>query len=262
LTCVRIFASTSLLAGVLSVQAFAAEGRPPDVHLLQSVLDRYVLPNGTVDYAQLRSNPQELDRFVEQVAVVSPDSNPALFPTRETRLAYWIDAYNAEVLSAFAKEYPQRRERLRPALGRREFFFKLKFTVGGARRTLDDIEVNSLRKPFHDPRIHFAIVCASKSCPWLSKEAYTPENVDAHLERDARQYFGQARNFRIDQNHRVVYLPQIFDWFKEDFGATPAKVLAFVARYRPEDASQLTNGTWKIKYFDYDWSPNDVRAGK
>lgn len=259
MTAVRVLRN---LVGVLclSITSFAAGAAAPDTHLLQSVLDQYVRPNGTVNYAGLKANSKELDRFVAQVASVSPDSNPELFPNREARLAYWINAYNALVLGAFVKEYPERRERLQSLLGRREFFFKLKQTVGGVRRTLDDIEVKSLRKPFHDPRIHFAIVCASTSCPWLSKEAYTPENVDAHLERDARQYFGQARNFRMDENQRVVYLPQIFDWFKDDFGTTAERVAAFVARYRPAEAAELTKGSWKIKYFDYDWSPNDVRT--
>jgi hypothetical protein len=241
------------------VNAFAGTPQAPDSQLLQSVLDRYVSANGTINYAELRAGAGELNRFVSQVAAVSPDSNPELFPSKEAKLAYWINAYNALVLSAFSKEYPQRRERLHSLLGRREFFFKLKHTVGGAGRTLDDIEVKSIRKAFNDPRIHFAIVCASKSCPWLSKEAYTAENVNAHLERDATQYFGQARNFRMDIQHHAVYLPQIFDWFKDDFGSTPSKVLAFVARYRPAEAQQLTTGSWKIQYFNYDWSPNDAR---
>jgi hypothetical protein len=235
----------------------AAAASVPEYALFDSVLQRSVLDNGKVRYGQVR-NDATLDRFVGQIALVSPDSNPALFPKREDKLAYWINAYNALVLRSFATDYPDKRKRLGSLLGRANFFYRIKHNVGGRMRSLDDIEVNSLRKPLHDPRIHFAIVCASGSCPWLSRHAYTPENVNAKLDEEAKRYWAQARNFALDRASHTVTLPAILDWFKEDFGSTPDKVLAFVARYRPAEAADLTKGTWNIRYFDYDWSPNDA----
>src|SRR6478672_2784942 len=148
----------------------AAAASMPDYALFDSVLQRVVLDNGKVRYGQLK-NDAALDHFVAQIGSVSPDSNPDLFPTREDKLAYWINAYNALVLQSFARDYPEKRTRLGSLLGRATFFYRMKHDVGGRVRSLDDIEVNSLRKPLHDPRIHFAIVCASAGCPWLSRHA-------------------------------------------------------------------------------------------
>lgn len=231
--------------------------RVPDYGILDAVLKKHVRHDGTVDYAGVKADSPRLSRFINQLASVSPDSHPQLFPKREARLAYWINAYNASVLHAFSKDYPEKRLRLKGILGKAQFFYRQKHTFGGARRSLDDIETNSMRRGRKEPRIHFAIVCASASCPWLSREAYLPEKLEQQLEAQARRYFEQDRNFRLDINRNEVWLPRIFDWFRGDFGRD-GEVLAFVARYRPKETEQLKQRRWKIRYFPYDWSPNDV----
>ena len=240
-----------------AIVAVVAAAEAPDAARYERVLSSFVREDGRVDYLHLRGNP-DLEAFTAQLAAVSPDSHPALFPSREAKLAYWINAYNALVLRAFASEYPQKRTRLKGLLGKAQFFYRQKHLVGGASRTLDNIETKSIRS-VGDPRIHFAIVCASASCPPLSRVPYTALNLEQQLERATRQYFSTARNFRLDESQREVTLPKILDWFKDDFGRTPAKVLAFVARYRPAEAQRLRTGAWTIRYFDYDWSPNDLR---
>ena len=234
-----------------------AQPTVPDVTAFQQVLTEYVREDGRVDYAGLRANPGKLGKFVSQIAAVSPDSAPKAFPARSDRLAYWINAYNALVLHAFSREYPEKRDRLKGTIGRALFFYKVKHRVGGANRSLANIEDNTIRK-FGDPRIHFAIVCASAGCPWLSRTAYTGANVEGQLEAEARKYFGQDRNFRLEEGTKTVYLPQIFEWFRGDFGGTPSAVLKFVSRYRTADAGKLSNGAYRIRYTPYDWSPNDV----
>jgi hypothetical protein len=229
------------------------------VNLYDSVLRKYVTAEGKVNYAGLKTNPATLAEFVSQIAAASPDSAPNLFPNREAQLAYWINAYNALVLQSFAAEYPQKRERLTSLLGRAVFFARNKHKVGGKDRTLSDIEDNTIRKIFREPRIHFALVCASASCPWLSQTAYTAAGLENELDADARRYFAQARNFQMDEGKREVTIPRIMEWFKEDFGGKPDSLLAFIARYRKDEAAKLTKGAWRIKYFEYDWSPNDVR---
>lgn len=231
----------------------------PDTRAYESVLQKYVHSDGKVNYTGLKADLATLDAFVRQIGAVSPDSDPHLFPTREARLAYWLNAYNALVLYRFAADYPQRRNRLESLPGRGSFFFLIKHRIGGKMRTLDDIESTSIRKAFQEPRIHFALVCASASCPWLSRKPYTAENLEARLDAEAEMFFSQARNFQLDGRTREVTLPRIFDWFKGDFGGSPEKVLAFVAKYRSQDAAQLTSGAWRIKYFEYDWAPNDAR---
>lgn len=236
----------------------ATSAELPDLTLYQGVLADHVKSNGRVDYAALKRDGR-LSRFTKQLAEVSPDSHPALFPDRGARLAYWINAYNALVLESFAREYPEKRTRLKGLLGKAHFFYRMKHTIGGQNRSLDHIETESIRKAFGDPRIHFAIVCASESCPWLSSGAYTAGNVERKLDEETRRNFEQDRNFRLDEGKREIWLPRIFDWFKEDFGSGPKDALAFVARYRPAERARLESGSWKIRYFDYDWSPNDIR---
>jgi hypothetical protein len=234
----------------------AAAQQPPDLGLYASVLSNYVRDDGRVDYGGIKANPGPLKQFVAQLASVSPDSHPRLFPSREAKLAYWINAYNALVLHAFSREYPEKKNRLKGTWGKAQFFYRMKHDVGGHRRSLDDIESNSIRQ-FGDPRIHFAIVCASASCPWLSREPYTAANLETKLEAESQRYFRQSRNFKLDALRREVWLPEIFKWFKADFGAGDGEVLRFVARYRPAESSKLTSGGWKVRYFPYDWSPND-----
>jgi hypothetical protein len=228
----------------------------PNVHLYAPILAQYVHADGRVDYAGIKASAGPLKQFVSEMAAVSPDSHPQLFPSREAKLAYWINAYNALVLHAFSREYPEKKDRLKGLLGKAQFFYRIKHQVGGRQRSLDDIETNTIRK-FDDARIHFAIVCASASCPWLAREPYTPANLESMLEAETRRYFSQSRNFKFDEARREVWLPEIFKWFKQDFGSNEAEVLRFVARYRTAEASKLMSGGWKIRYFPYDWSPND-----
>jgi hypothetical protein len=223
----------------------------PDTVAFDAVLKRHVLNNGTVRYAALKADIDPLRHFVEQLATTSPDSHPALFPSREQKLAYWINAYNALVLYAMVREYPEKKDRLGGVLGKAVFFYRMKHIVGGQSRSLDDIETNSIRSA-GDPRVHFAIVCASTGCPWLSRDAFTGERLGTQLEERTKVFLSQDRNVRIDAASRRVTVSKIFDWFKKDFGGDP---LRFIARYRPE----LGSGKWQVRYFDYDWSLNDAK---
>ena len=102
---------------------FAASA--PDSAPWDSVLKKYVLDNGAERYAPLKQDSAALEKFVSQIGEVSPHSHPALFPSREAKLAYWINAYNALVVSAFTKDYPEKRDRLQSAWGKINFFFRL-----------------------------------------------------------------------------------------------------------------------------------------
>ena len=244
----------------LALPAAVSGGAPPaapDVARYDGVLREYVLDNGAVRYGALRANLEPLDRFVEQIGSVSPDSHPGLFPTREAKLAYWINAYNALVLWAFARDYPEEKDRLDGLIGRGLFFYQRKFLVGGKKLSLATLENDIIRERFHEPRIHFAIVCASASCPWLARRAYTADNLDELLEARTRLFVNQDRNVKIDPPTRTVTLSKIFDWYDEDFGATDGQILKFIARYR-KDGTRLLHGEWRVRHFAYDWSPNDA----
>jgi len=247
----------AIVPGAAFAGATAPPASPPDVAVYERVLQEHVTGNGRVRYGALRARIEPLSRFAGQMEAVSPHSHPRLFPSRESKLAYWINAYNALVLWAFAREYPEKRERLGGLIGRGLFFYKKTFTVGGRKLTLAAIENDIIREEFNEPRIHFALVCASVGCPWLAREAYTAENLERLLEAETRRFLGQVRNVRIDRAARVVHLSKLFDWYGADFGAAKEDRLEFVARYRA-DGDQLLSGEWKIRYFSYDWSPNDA----
>ena len=228
----------------------------PDTASYQATLKRFVTDDGKVRYADLRNNLSGLSEFVAGIAQVSPDSHPALFPGKDAKLAYWVNTYNALVLHAFASEYPLNKTRLRNKVGQFTFFYRRKFKVGGVERSLDDIESKSIRTI--DNRIHFSIVCASASCPWLSNEVFVPEKLNQQLDARARLFLNQERNVRLDPTRNIIYLSKIFDWFKKDFGNSDSAVLQYIANYRNKDGDRLRKSGLKIQYMDYDWSLNEL----
>ncbi len=209
-----------------------------DPAAFDKVLAKYVLADGRVRYEALKADLAPLTSYVEALAEAPPP-----FPSRQAELAHWINAYNAFVLHSMASEYPDSKGRLTGLFGRANYFYRRKFKMAGQSRSLADLENNTIRK-FGEPRIHFAIVCASVGCPWLAREAYTAENLDALLEKRTRLFFSQERNCRLEPG--IVRLSAIFDWFKNDFPP------GFVERYRPDTAGR------KRKFVDWDWSLNDA----
>jgi len=134
-------------------------------------------------------------------------------------------------------------------LARKRFFSWHEFRVAGAERTLEQIEHEILRKRYDEPRIHFALVCASTSCPKLRREAYRGARLDEQLEAQAKEFLGDRSRNRIGPEN-PLRLSKIFDWFAEDFAGAAGSVPAYVARYReiPDDP--------KIEYLEYDWTMN------
>ena len=131
---------------------------------------------------------------------------------------------------------------------------RIKFKAGGRDFSFNEIETNAIRKQFQDPRIHFAIVCASRGCPWLSRDAFTGARLE-QMEARTRLFLNQTRNIRFNRAQREVRLSQIFEWYKEDFGSSTENVLAFIGKY----GAELRQGKWKVRYIEYDWGINDVK---
>jgi Protein of unknown function, DUF547 len=231
----------------------------PDVAAFDRILKRYVLDDGTVKYAALKAGLDPLTAFVQQVEAVGPESHPSLFPSRSHKLAYWLNTYNALVLWAMAKEYPEKKDHLNSLIGRYRFFMRTKFKAGGRGFSLNDIETSEIRKRFQEPRIHFAIVCASRGCPWLSRDAYTGEHLEEQLESRARLFLNQTRNVRVNSARREVSLSEIFQWYQQDFGDSAEGILAFIGKYRTVDGAELRQGKWKIRYIEYDWGINEAK---
>ncbi len=233
--------------GSLAAAGLAAAGPEMDWRGLEHALRLYVTDDGKVKYGALKADLKPLAATVEQIAVFQPAGKPAL--------AHWINTYNALILWSFANDYPAEKHRLKNPLRRAAYFYRRMFRIAGRERSLADLEDNTIRAA-GDPRIHFAIVCASASCPWLSREVYTEGNLERKLEEEARRFLGQSRNVRLDKVRRTASVSEIFKWFRKDFGGSEEAVLGWLAKRLP--GQNIDPANWKLRYFDYDWSINEV----
>ena len=209
---------------------------------------------GEVDYAAMKTARQELDAYVASLAGASPDSRKDLFPDRPAELAYWLNAYNALVVKGVVDGYPTGSVR---DLGFLYGFFRRDdYTLGGKKVSLRSLENDIIRKRYQDPRIHFAIVCASISCPRLDREAFTGPALSAQLDRLTRAAMAENRNVAINAAAKTVTLTALFKWYAGDFG--PA--LDYVRRYSTPERVKLLDALGphpRLEFFDYDWSINE-----
>ncbi len=264
---------TNILLTASAVLLWAAPARAQAQEYSHAAWDRllkkYVNEEGRVDYEAVRGQRADLDIYIRQIAERSPVSHPKEFSSRDSQLAYWINAYNALVIHAVVDEWPVKSVRdLGKLYG---FFWRKKFTAGGRKYTLNGIEGEFLRKQLAEPRIHFAIVCAAVSCPRLQREAYTAENTERLLEEATRFYLNEPRNLKVEAGANRVTLPRILTWYKEDFEAylknkrapTTGHVLVdYVKVYANEANRRALESLRKphVDDFEYDWTINDVRT--
>ncbi len=219
------------------------------------LLKKYVDPAGMVDYAAWKGSREDqatLDAYLNQLsaAALAPDS------PREAQLAFWINAYNAVTVKGILREYPTTSIRNHTArLFGYNIWKDLQLLVGGKAYSLEAIEHEVLR-PMGEPRIHFAIVCASRGCPRLLDEAYVGERLDEQLTGNARAFFADPTKFRLTAD-RVEVSP-ILKWFATDFGPDAHTQLQSIAPYLPESARRAVGGGGlRIQYQEYDWGLND-----
>ena len=133
---------------------------------------------------------------------------------------------------------------------------KLHLYTGSTKINLDSIEHKVLRQ-MNEPRIHFAIVCASISCPRLLNEAYTAAKIENQLVTNTTDFFSRSQNLTIDQRSSSLKLSAIMSWFGTDFGDTTAKQIEAVGPYFPEAAKAfVSGGKYSVKYLDYNWQLN------
>jgi hypothetical protein len=247
--------------------------------LFDQVLQKYV-ENGRVDYSALQNDPDALDRYLQSLADITPKDYEGW--TRQQKLAFWINAYNAYTLRTIVDHYPVTRSifadplRRYPADSIRQIpgvWGWRWWPVLSGKYTLDHMEHVILRKELKEPRIHFVLVCASKGCPLLENRAFDAEHLEQRLDQAAVHYLYRDRKVLIDRANKVVCLPQIFDWFAEDFAADaetavwferyPHKAvgpLTWVYRHANiEDKDFLRRGNSELTYLEYDWALNERR---
>jgi hypothetical protein len=224
-----------------------------DHSLFDQILKAYVDDKGLVDYNGIAKDA----RFSQYMQSLETANLQPL--SRDGQLAFWINAYNAVIIDKVIKMEPKKsvRETIIPGVWTStKIFTSRKNVVADRRLGPDDIEHEILRKVFRDPRIHFAIVCASSGCPPLARSAYTEENVQDRLEEETREYVNSARGTRIDRAENTLYLSKIFDWFKSDFVQKSGSVIDFIRPYLNKEVALFIDRDPKIDFLHYDWALN------
>jgi hypothetical protein len=226
---------------------------PFDHSALDRTLKTYVDARGLVDYNGI-ARDATFKGYMSSLRTAEPETM-----SRDARLAFWINAYNAVVIDKVTRWKPKKsvRETLVPGLWTStRFFTSREHVVAGKKLSPDDIENEILRKQLGEPRIHFAIICASLSCPELPQFAYTEENVQAKLDAETRDYLNSERGTRMDAAGKTLYISKIFDWFAGDFEAESGSVLKFIKPYLDPPKQEFLQQDPKISYLPYDWGLN------
>ena len=222
------------------------------------LLKKYVDAKGLVNYKAWKANSVDAQALDQYLFHLSHSNDKG---TKSQQLAFWINAYNAVTVKGILREYPTSSIRNHTAkLIGYNIWKNLLLVVGGKQMSLDEIEHQVLRK-MGEPRIHFAIVCASIGCPRLLDEAYVSERLDEQLTVNSRVFFADSTKFRFDANLKTFYVSPIMQWFGEDFGDSESARLKTIARYISDPAASqaAASGRGSMSFVDYDWGLNDQK---
>ncbi len=208
-------------------------------------MNRFLLNNvdeGKINYQFLKDNPDELNGLIRGIEDFYLNNQEPDFTT-----AFYINSYNLLVIKQVRDNYP-----ISSPMDIDGFFNQKQFMVAGEWLTLDNIEFDKLLGPTKDPRIHFALGCAARSCPSLYDMAYTPQHLQEQLEFRAQLIIDRPNYVDVDQQNRVVLLNKIFDWYQNQFTLESPTVIDYINKYRfynvPTD--------FHIQFQEYDWSLN------
>lgn len=225
--------------------AARAQRAPFDAAAWRGLLSRYATEDGGFRYAALHASPA--DRAALARLAVSVGEADVASLSRDARLAFYLDAYNALVVKAVIDRWPIESVMRVPG-----FFDRARYRVAGRDLTLNELE-NDVIRGFAEPRVHFALNCASASCPRLGRTPYSGQpDLRARLEREAREFV--RRTTRVDRAARTIHLSQIFEWYERDF---PGGTRAFVApRLDPDDAALVRDAGARVTFSPYEWALN------
>ncbi|MBW2298585.1 MAG: DUF547 domain-containing protein [Deltaproteobacteria bacterium] len=219
-----------------------------DHGLYAELLEKYA-QNGTVDYQGFKESEIKLDQYLK---FLSETDIKTL--SRDEQFAFYVNAYNAWTIKLILTGYPGIKSIKDMGSIFKSPWKKQVVRIDGDIVTLDHIEHEILRPGFKDPRVHFAINCASKGCPPLRSEPYRADILEQQLDEMTREFINDSQQNRLEG--RTLYVSSIFKWFSEDFNDD---VVGFFLKYAQEDLkNQLEDNKSKIKikYLDYDWSLN------
>ncbi len=217
---------------------------------------------GNLNYKGL-SEDNRLDIYLK----ILSETNPGNLGSDESKISFWINVYNAFTIKAIVDNYPVESINDLHSGGKIiSYIFSTTvwddefIIINGKEYSLNDIEHSILRKKYKESRIHFAIVCASISCPSLRNEAFTKDKLESQLKEQATRFFNDETRNKIDIKNKTAYLSKILDWFEEDFGESDEEILLYVSKYLDTTISidiRDNLDEWSIEYLDYDWGLNE-----
>jgi hypothetical protein len=234
----------------------------PQHSIWHALLQEHVSPEGWVDYEGMKGSQTQLDAYLTLLSQKTPSGSWS----ETEKLAYWINAYNAFTVKLIVNNYPINSiKELNPSPYIplvNSVWTKKFFKLNGRPTNLDEIEHKMLRKQFHEPRIHFAINCASVSCPVLRNEAYTAGKLESQLADQAIRFINNDLRNKITKDH--IQISRIFQWFKGDF-TKEGNLITFLNKYSEVEIASNA----EVDYLKYDWGLNgrgeagsDKRGGK
>lgn len=214
----------------------------PDHTIWNNLLQKHVDALGNVNYKAFKTDNGKLETYLNNLA----ENYPTDAWTKEEKLAYYINLYNAATVKLIADNYP-----LKSIKDLKNPWNKEWVKVGNRNYSLGDIEHKILRK-MNDPRIHFAINCASYSCPKLANMAYLPLTLETQLAKATSDFINDPSKNTITKN--TLSLSNIFKWYKGDF-TEKGNLIDFIKRY----AKKTIDANSKINYLEYNWSLNEIK---
>jgi hypothetical protein len=238
-----------LVCFTLSLAAAATTfGQKSDwVTSYNTLLGKYVTSSG-VKYAEWKANAADMQAIQGVVDGIAKENVSAM--GKQQQLAFYINAYNAWILHEALGKYPTKS--VKDALF--TFFTGKRITVAAQQMSFNALEKETIRSKFNDPRVHFALNCASRSCPPLNRTAFSGDKLDGQFESLAKGYVNSEHGVKYNAATKSAELSKIFDWYKDDFKADGGAI-AFINKRRstpiPADA--------KISYQDYDWGLNEAK---
>ncbi len=238
-----VFAVPELSALTDSSKELLEESALEDLHehnLWNELLHKHVSIEGHVDYKGFKKDQNQLETYLDLL-----ESNPPQdFWTRHQKLAYWINVYNAFTIKLIVDHYPV--SSIMDIFDGKPWQ-RSWIKLGDNTYSLDEIENEIIRPEFDEPRIHFVLNCAARSCPPLANKAITEKNMDDMLDHRTRAFIGSSQFNEISENKLV--LSRIFEWYAVDFHNIPHFIKKYSGLHIDKDAT--------ITYKDYDWSLNE-----
>ncbi len=241
----------SQLCSIILMTSIALAGTEQLHNEWSGLLATYV-KEGKVDYQGFKQDEAQLDSYLARLNATDPEAL-----NEQDRLALYINAYNAYTIKLILKNFSKGQpvKSIKKIGGLFSSPWSIRFAdIGGKTLTLDEIEHDIIRPLFNDPRVHFAVNCASKSCPPLISEAYTGAMLNEQLEANTIDFLHNREFNNISGD--TLYVSKIFKWFGEDFSGD---ITGFVKKYAQGELRagiDAAGDKLKVSYLDYDWSIN------